>query len=532
VNIHRSALIAAAAPSAALAWWLWDLQQRAPAPEELDIFGRLFVFHDAPAAWLCLPILAVACVLPLQRLALRIARAFGERPNLVAAASFVGFALVARFVHRGHPLSLDEYAPVFQSELFAHGRLFAALPLPLLDFLLPRDMQQFFFSASRESGAVASGYWPGFALLLTPFTALGVPWLLNPLIGAVTLRLLHRVALSTFGARELAGLAVLIALGSAALTINAGSFYAMPAHALANLAYAALLAAPTPARALAAGLCGGLALALHNPFPHALFAAPWIAWLGLRPDRARVLPALALGYAPLVLLLGVGWSALLQSELGSSWGSAARATELSAFFELPNAAIVAARIVGFAKLWLWAAPASLVVALLGLRSARRDVPLALWAASAALTALAYFFVPFDQGHGWGYRYFHSAWLAIPLLAVAAIRAQRELAGFAAACALGGLAVLTPLRAAQTHDFVASHLAQLPSAERGIPELLLVDTSAGYYSIDLVQNDALLARRPLVMESLGEAANAQMRRRHFPELVLLAKDERGEVWGRR
>ena len=528
---------ASLALSALLAAWLWDLQRRALSEGALDIFGRLFVYGDAPAAWLFLPLLVLAWLPAFQRFALRVARSLGDRPNASAAASFVALALAARFVYQAHPLSLDEYAAVFQSELFAAGRITATTSPALLDFLVPRDMQTFFFSVSHLSGEIASGYWPGFALLLAPFTRLGAPWLLNPLIGAATLRLAHHVALTQFGSRELAGLCVLSVLGSAAVTINAASFYAMPAHLLSNLAFAALLSEPTPRRAFAAGVLGSLALTLHNPLPHALFAAPWGAWLALRADRARTLPAIAAGYAPLTLLLGAGWSALLARELGDGAGSASRAFELSAFFVAPNAAILVARIIGLAKLWLWAAPGLLVLAVLGLRAARRDVRLALWAASAALTALGYCFVPFDQGHGWGYRYFHSAWMAIPLLACAAIHARgkredaRGLAGFASACALGSLLVLTPLRAHQVHAFISRHLAQLPRAERGEAELVLLNTAAGYYTIDLVQNSALFTRKPLVMESLGGAANAEMRRRFFPDLVLLQADARGEVWGR-
>ena len=83
-----------------------------------------------------------------------------------------------------------------------------------------------------------------------------------------------------------------------------------------------------------------------------------------------------------------------------------------------------------------------------------------------------------------------------------------------------------------NEIITEHLAPLPRAARGTPELVLVNTAAGYYTIDLVQNNALFARRPLVMESLGAAADAEMRRAHFPNLVLLAADERGQVWGRR
>ena len=108
--------ITSLAVSALLAAWLWDLQRRAPGEEALDAFGRLFVYGDAPAAWLFPALLGLACWPALQRVALRFARALGERPGAASLASFGVFALAARFVYQAHPLSLDEYAPVFQSE--------------------------------------------------------------------------------------------------------------------------------------------------------------------------------------------------------------------------------------------------------------------------------------------------------------------------------------------------------------------------------------------------------------------------------
>ena len=36
----------------------------------------------------------------------------------------------------------------------------------------------------------------------------------------------------------------------------------------------------------------------------------------------------------------------------------------------------------------------------------------------AVIGFCFLFVWADQGHGWGFRYFHSAWLALPLLATA------------------------------------------------------------------------------------------------------------------
>jgi hypothetical protein len=51
-----------------------------------------------------------------------------------------------------------------------------------------------------------------------------------------------------------------------------------------------------------------LALFLHNPFPHVLFAFPCVVWLVWKRGIRSELLALASGYLPLSLLLGVGWS--------------------------------------------------------------------------------------------------------------------------------------------------------------------------------------------------------------------------------
>ncbi|MGG2305238.1 hypothetical protein ACE4Z6_27835, partial [Salmonella enterica] len=80
-----------------------------------------------------------------------------------------------------------------------------------------------------------------------------------------------------------AGLAILLTVASPVFFANGISYYSMPAHLFANALYALLLIDPTPRRAFAAGLLGSIALTLHNPVPHLLFALPWIGWLALRP---------------------------------------------------------------------------------------------------------------------------------------------------------------------------------------------------------------------------------------------------------
>ncbi|HET9404587.1 MAG TPA: hypothetical protein VFO57_08395, partial [Burkholderiales bacterium] len=185
-----------------------------------------------------------------------------------------------------------------------------------------------------------------------------------------------------------------------------------------------------------------------------------------------------------------------------------------------------------AKLWLWAVPALLVCALLGARRLREDrgIWLAL-AGSALLTYFVYFVVRFDQGHGWGFRYFHSAWLVLPLFAVRALATpgREPLAGYLAGCALLSLVVLTGFRALQVEQFVARHLSQLPVAASGKARVRIVNTANGYYAWDLIQNDPFL-RGPITLGSRGAQADAAMMAARFPQHEQLSEDRRGSVWG--
>lgn len=94
--------------------------------------------------------------------------------------AFAVYAAVAWFVFQGIPRIDDGVASLFQARIFARG----ALPLPL-----PADagfVQIFGILGKRQ----AVGHWcgmypPGWPALLTPGVWLGVPWLVNPLLGAL-----------------------------------------------------------------------------------------------------------------------------------------------------------------------------------------------------------------------------------------------------------------------------------------------------------------------------------------------------------
>ena len=237
--------------------------------------------------------------------------------------------------------------------------------------------------------------------------------------------LVHRLVLRYDG-KEAAGLAALLTVASPAVTINAFSFYSMNAHLVCNTAFLFCFYCGLPCR----GHCSqcdrltgagpaqpGTAPAVRGPLANLALGAS---------DRFRVVPALAAGYLPLSVALGFGWPQLI-SQL--PW--APHLTRLcrcrQAFivgsgrlmqtFRAAGARLARGPADGLAKLWLWAAPGLLLLAVCG-RAQASDVRYRLIAWSAVTTLLGFLFVPFDQGHGWGFRYFHSVWFALPVLAFA------------------------------------------------------------------------------------------------------------------
>jgi hypothetical protein len=518
-------------------------------PEAVPIFLRLFVFGDYWPAIGVAVVVPLALVRPVQRVALAVAAEIEARLPAVLAAIFILLCAGSLFLYRMHPLSMDEYAPYFQSQVFAAGHLTGQFPAKLVDWLVPPGFQNAFLFVSHETGQVVSSYWPGFALLLAPFTSIGLPWLLNPLIGVASVWITFRLARHFNPEPCLVGTGVLMAMGSGALMLNAISFYSMSAHAMLNGLFVLMLLQPTPRRCAFAGLVGSVALVLHNPLPHMLFALPWIAWLFVRPDRFRNIPAMVAGYLPICLLLGVGWPLFAAGVRDAGLTSSADtrgfveswASTLSSVFTLPSEGLLQARAMGLGKLWIWATPGMLIFALVGWWRGRRDVHVNLLALSCAFTLVGFIFVKYDQGHGWGFRYFHSAWLGLPVLAALAIATpasahSKSTSGtpksFAAALALLSLLIVLPIHAWNMQRFVAAHLAQEPSTDFGTPRIIVISPAMGYYTQDLVQNDPFLRGPVIRMISHGRQANSSLISGEFPGLVRLSTGYRGEIWGER
>jgi hypothetical protein len=538
----------------------WNYAQR-PPETRWSIFWHLSAAYDFTPAALQLGILAICLFAPVPpKLSTVVGKAvgwLGRRVGFVALCSTLLLSILSLTVHRAYPLSMDEHAAGFQAEIFAAGRLVGHWPPLLVNGLLDPGHEPDFIIASRATGEVFSGYSPGHALLMAPFAAIGAGWACNPVLSGLSLMVLARIVSRCLG-EACVGWAVLFWLASPVTTAYGISFYSMPSHALLNMVFALLLLLPTPRRAALAGLTSGLALSLHNPFCHAVFAAPWIAWLAGRRSRLPALLLLGACCAPVYLGLAWTWHAMEQRAINESLDVKRRlnpslATEMpagsppadepSGAFAFPTPRMARQRALALVKMISWESPGLLAMAAWGAWLGWSDHRLRLFAASAAGTFVAYLFVTFDQGHGWGYRYFQSAFGCLPILAAACAaqpaKFDPEVLRRLGLAAAAGLLLALPLRLFQIREFIDEHLAQQPPIDARLIErwgtrvITFIHRNGGYYRSDLIRNDPFLRRGPL--RFVGDDAESDAIRAKSvadmlnSDLMPISSDERGSVW---
>ena len=555
-----------AAITVAILLWTRQLAQSGHLSSN-PIYYLLFVIEDHAGATGMLIVLLLALLTPASARSREIIRQAGENPLKVCGAVTFVLMLAAIFVYQNHPLSMDEYTAYFQGQIFANGRLTGNWPQDRMDWIIPPGFQNGFINVSHVTGRTISGYWPSFSLLLAPFALISAPWACNPVLTGLTLLTIHRLALEIFKDTEAAGMAMLLTAASPVIFAYGISYYAMQAHLLTNCVYALLLLRPTPRRAFLAGIVGSIALTLHNPVPHILFCLPWLAWLATRPRGIAMLLAAGAGYLPLCALLGLGWHWFSGQVIHEGLNGAEVAIRMtgnqqnvSLIFHFPTAQVLELRLIDLAKLWTWAVPGIPILAGIGAWRWRGTPSCLLLAASAFITFAGYLFFPFDQGHGWGARYLHSAWLALPLLATAAMFRPAPAASeprssglteaqpntfedlatrtYAATCIVAAFVFCVGLRALQMHDFISLQLSQLPhygGTERRVVfldykgQLNIRELFTGYYAGDLIQNDPWLRRPATIMFSHGAAEDVAMMARDYPGFHPVYADNHGVVW---
>jgi len=516
---------------------VWRLQAFQYLLRDEDIAGSILAIALALGAW----------VLRRRTPGVDVVAILGRNPWPAAAATFVALCAAMLTVTHNHALAGDEHLALFQSRVFAAGHLTGEFPPDLVYRLIPTNYINRWLIAS-ESGRVASIYWPGFSLMLAPFTLLGAPWACNPLLASLSLVLIAKLASRLTADARAGGWATLFTLASPGFVGMALSYFSMTAHLFLNLLFAWLLLERSPRRLVIAGVVGSLALVQSNPVPHLLFALPWVVWLGREPGGRRSVLLLAAGYAPLTLLLGLGWWLFLRELQGKMpvllyppdsdplhrlgnllWYLS---LEFRAVFSFPADETLAKRIGEQVRLWSWAVPGLPLLALAGWWAlGRRVAGLHLFALSLAATLVGYLFVSFDQGYGWGARYVHSAWAALPLLAAAAmVCAERTLSNYSMRVALYSLVFATTLRLLQIHLFMQDQLELRPPFEKGARQIVFIAPNYEFYTQDFVQNDPFLRAPVIYMMSRGRKRDyEQVIARRFPAARLTYDGPGGQVW---
>ena len=226
--------------------------------------------------------------------------------GVISLAALVVTAFIADYGLNKFPMSGDEYVYLLQARMFELGKL----------WLQPWPLQKYFGVdwVFEFAGRLITVYPPGWPALLAGAAVVGIPnWLVNPILGALTIPVLYLIALRRYDAAT-GLLAVCIFAGSAFFAMNTAAFFSHPAVTLFGLLFALAgseyLERPSVAAALGVGAALS-AIALTRHWDAVLFAVPAAAMLCWRSSRARwrLVPLVVVGALPLVAaLLAYYWA--------------------------------------------------------------------------------------------------------------------------------------------------------------------------------------------------------------------------------
>jgi hypothetical protein len=205
-------------------------------------------------------------------------------------------------IQKGVPDVPDELGYLHQARTFADGFLAARSP-PISEF-------HYASWAIHDGGSWYSVFPPGYGALLTVGVLAGVPWLVNPVLGALLVFVIWGIAREVFGGDGVGPrVAVVIYLGSWFRLLHAGSF----------------MSHPTAALAAGLGVLGIWRGILRGNWPWAAIGGIALAYLGATRQLDAVVATIAL--APLLV-----WAVVRRP---SEWRNVLRRTAVAATCAVP-----------------------------------------------------------------------------------------------------------------------------------------------------------------------------------------------------
>lgn len=412
----------------------------------------------------------------------------------VAVLVLVITALGTQIAFHNYALTADEYLADFQAGIFARGKFQAEIPSSLVDAV--RVISPIYIEYFPATHSWNTPYLPVYAAMRALFRLVDLAPLLNPVLAAVTILALYGTARNIWpDTKTNAVVPIILLAGSAQFLVMSMTAYSMPAHLALNTIWLWLYSQPNRRLFYLAPVIGVVALGLHQPFFHALFAAPFLLRLGLqRKWKATLI------FAAIYLVGCAGWI-FWWTHFRAHFGTSS-ATTVFRWFN-PRMGII--QPMNLLLIIGWSCLATPLLAVLG-ASRFFQLPAILQdaAMSCLLTFVFYCFFYLDQAHGWGYRYFHGVLSCLVLIAVAGWIHLSKIAGRPRAIAFLGIGavislfVQLPLRCLQAEAFVRP-FARASAVLHAIPkDVVAFDPRSAWYSADLIRNDPFLENRPLIV----------------------------------
>jgi hypothetical protein len=391
------------------------------------------------------------------------------------------------------PLSLDEYCNYLQSFLFSKGRLFGQLPQSLIS---ERASVLNHFLISNDSGRWYSPYLPVYSGMLSFFTVVDVG--LGPLVfHLLTLLGLWRLLTTVckFDTKA-ARITLLLVSTSPQLFVTPLTLYSSVGHLCVNTWWLVCLKSHSKLHIVACAVIGSLALGLHQPHVHLLFASPFLMCLLI--DKYYTKFALLIVAYAVAAVLGLNYWGDIGKDVSSIGVN---------FFDLPSGRTLGIQLIYCWYLCSWLALPCIPLFFWAVRHVFRKPKLDFITqcifCSLVHAGFYIFFVP-DQGHGWGYRYMYPALVSVFVVCGYAIdklfysEYKYQLLYFISAGSLITLFLLLPIRIFQASSLIRTQSQMYYLlADLGLKYVVL-DTNAVWYGGDLIRNEFFEDGRSVVM----------------------------------
>jgi 4-amino-4-deoxy-L-arabinose transferase-like glycosyltransferase len=380
--------------------------------------------------------------------------------------------LIGQFIFQDFPYAGDEWSYFLQAEIFSRGRLHVDSPL----------FPQFFdVSAMVNNGRFYSWAPPGWPLLLVPGILLGVPWLVNPVLGALTLLVIYRLGMLVYD-RSAALLAPFFVLFSPFFLLHSASYFAHPSSLLFITLFVFFYARGIERKAsrdfFLSGLCGSMSF-LIRPFDQVAIFSPLGVYLLLLVFKRKVTVQQLLWFG---MSHAIGGLLLLAYNYLQTGNPLTTGYHVGYGYPLFDLRMLGRQFISeyFLHLLVWTFPFAPLLALLYSiwpgAMGRRTLTEQRWDTLLLVIFLSnvfwYAFVPFHYWDAYGPRYYYGSFFAVALLGARGAVAltnrinprwgSRARAGFAAValgiCLSLSLGWVFPVKLAEAYERIEARLA--------------------------------------------------------------------------